>query len=337
MTQSRLLAAADNADDVAPVATGLLRTASEGVLYDAAGVNWDRALGVAGAALVDGPRVDDAAFTVGTHRVFPMGAFAGDVALDSVQDGDTGIPLMTVTRVLNAVLTDPTTITQRQRVLAAAATQSETATQYALVAAVLYGHDTAAAAASQLVKVEGESTASPNLRVSLWDGEGEADVAAPADGLVALNGVGVIGQSHLYNATNWDRERNNQDVTLLASGSDIAAGRTGAAITNYNWVGLLIALDITVVNGTGSFTTLNIQVQGPGAGNWVTIYQWTGLALVTTGTRFFQIYPGAASPGQFTQPPLQGAMPRTFRVNTVTATDGIGNNLSYECEAQFIL
>lgn len=45
-------------------------------------------------------KVDDSAFTVGTDEVVPMGALADDTATDSVDEGDVGIPRMTLDRKL---------------------------------------------------------------------------------------------------------------------------------------------------------------------------------------------------------------------------------------------
>ena len=334
----RLLAQGNDGDNVASVATGLLRTAAYNYLYDSVGANWDRALGVGGAMVVTGPLVDDAAFTAGTDRVFPMGAFADDAAVDSVDENDIGTPRMTLTRVLNVVATDPTTITQRQGVLTATGAKAENTAQWATVLAALSALDTAAGAGSQQVPLLVESTAQPNLRIGLYEAGDEAQVRTPTDAAAAANGLLVESAATLYNeaANQWDRARNNHDISALASGSDTANGRTGAAVTNYNWKGALIALSITVVNGTGSFTDLTIQAQGPDA-SWVTIYSFAALGYASTGVRFFQIYPGAASAGSFARQPFQGVLPRTFRVNTVTATDAVGNNLTYEVELQGIL
>ena len=43
-------------------------------------------------------RVDDAAFTPGTHLVLPIGALADETTPDSVDEGDTGAPAMTLDR-----------------------------------------------------------------------------------------------------------------------------------------------------------------------------------------------------------------------------------------------
>lgn len=51
-----------------------------------------------GATVVAGDKVDDAAFTPGTDRVVPNGLFADETSTDSVDEGDIGIPRMTLDR-----------------------------------------------------------------------------------------------------------------------------------------------------------------------------------------------------------------------------------------------
>src|SRR5687767_9016234 len=48
---------------------------------------------------------DDAAFTLGTSPVVPIGALADESAPDSVDEGDVGIPRMTLNRLLRTVPT----------------------------------------------------------------------------------------------------------------------------------------------------------------------------------------------------------------------------------------
>lgn len=59
-----------------------------------------------GALLIIGPNADDAAFTPGTSKVFPMGAFADETGPDSVNEGDIGAPRMSLNRILFGTLRD---------------------------------------------------------------------------------------------------------------------------------------------------------------------------------------------------------------------------------------
>ena len=114
--EEALLSQANNADNVATVAAGVLPVNAYQMLWDAAGGNWDRAQGSGGALIVTSGLVDDSAFGIATDRVFPSGALFDDVASDTVDEGDVGIFRMTANRLLMAVLADPTTPTQRQAV-----------------------------------------------------------------------------------------------------------------------------------------------------------------------------------------------------------------------------
>jgi hypothetical protein len=59
--------------------------------------------------LIDDPVfADDAAFTVGTSKVHAIGALADETSTDSVDEGDVGIPRMTLTRLLRVVQTPHT-------------------------------------------------------------------------------------------------------------------------------------------------------------------------------------------------------------------------------------
>jgi hypothetical protein len=62
--------------------------------------------------------VDDAAFTPATSKVAAIGMFADETAPDSVNEGDIGIPRMTLDRKQLMVIVDPTTDTQRLAITA---------------------------------------------------------------------------------------------------------------------------------------------------------------------------------------------------------------------------
>jgi len=89
-----------------------LTNASDSVLIyantakDGSGTNYvplvdtDGHLQVDVLSLVNGEKLDDAAFTVGTDKVSPIGAMADEAAPDSVDEGDAGIVRMTLDRKL---------------------------------------------------------------------------------------------------------------------------------------------------------------------------------------------------------------------------------------------
>lgn len=76
-------------------------------------VNADGAVYVTGSFSADNVLVDDAAFTVGTSSVGAVGMLADETTPDSVDEGDIGIPRMTLDRKQLNVLVDATTDSQR--------------------------------------------------------------------------------------------------------------------------------------------------------------------------------------------------------------------------------
>jgi hypothetical protein len=91
-----------------------------------------------------------------------------------------------------------------------------------------------------------------------------------------------------YNGATWDRQRNNVDVTLLASASRTTT-QTSADITTYNAAGIHVVLDMTVV-GTGS-VTVSINGKDSVSGKFYTIL--AGAAVTTNSTNVYKIFPGA--------------------------------------------
>jgi hypothetical protein len=84
-----------NADSQARLVAGYDGTNAQILLTDTSG----RLVTVGGGGItVD--LADDAAFTVGTSRVVPMGAMADETGTDSVDEGDIGVPRMTLDRKL---------------------------------------------------------------------------------------------------------------------------------------------------------------------------------------------------------------------------------------------
>lgn len=71
---------------------GTVRVASGGIASGAIASG-----AIATGAIVDA-RADDSAFTVATSRVFPNGLMADETATDSVDEGDVGVPRMTLDR-----------------------------------------------------------------------------------------------------------------------------------------------------------------------------------------------------------------------------------------------
>lgn len=100
----------------------------------------------------------------------------------------------------------------------------------------------------------------------------------------------VADYLRLFNGTNYDRARNNLDLTVLAS-----AARTTAqdvAITNFNWSKLRIIVNVTANPGAGGLTP-QLQQKDPISGAVVSI--GTAAAAITGNGMFvYDYYPGAA-------------------------------------------
>jgi hypothetical protein len=108
-----------------------------------------------------------------------------------------------------------------------------------------------------------------------------------------------------------------QEAIALPSVARTAAA-TGATLLNQGARGILLLVDITAVGGSpGSITSVNVQALI--CTSWKTVYAFTGLTLNSISQAAFCIYPGAASAGSWQAAPLQGPIPRHFRVTTTHA------------------
>jgi hypothetical protein len=139
---------------------------------------------------------------------------------------------------------------------------------------------------------------------------------------------GLIGYSRtqIYNDTTafWERQRNNEDVTFLTSASRTTT-QTQADQVNYNWRGIKVVLDMTVV-GTGS-VTLTIQGKDAISGKYFTLL--AGAAVVGNSTNIYTVFPGAPVT---TNVSANDFVPRTFRLlvtanNANAATYSVGYSL----------
>jgi hypothetical protein len=136
---------------------------------------------------------------------------------------------------------------------------------------------------------------------------------------------GTLGGSWLYNGATWDRQRNNTDVTLLAS-----AARTGTPAkvdqTNYNARGIQVVIDVTAVTATPAIT-VTIQGKDAASGKYYTILASTAIATVTTTV--LRVYPGGVVAANAS---ANDVIPRTFAIDCVhgdadSATYTVGYSL----------
>ena len=131
-------------------------------------------------------------------------------------------------------------------------------------------------------------TALGGVAVQIFDGAGEGpvDVSGEADALGGVTALRVHNSNLLYNGATYDRERNNVDATLLASAARTTT-QTSADIVNYNGVGIVVTLDMTVV-GTGS-VTVTINYKDPASGKYILLL--SGAAITTNSTNKYVVHP----------------------------------------------
>ncbi len=153
------------------------------------------------------------------------------------------------------------------------------------------------------------------------------------DGAAAA-GIQAMGPM-LYNGATFDMERNNQSFVALASLTDTANGRTSADFKSYNARGIVLLLDITARNGTGSMSAIALYGKTSG-GNYRAYANFQALGFNSVRVANFAIYPGVTQSGAFYA--VQGVpIPPVFRIQTVCATDGAGNNLVYTVDCQLLV
>ena len=135
---------------------------------------------------------------------------------------------------------------------------------------------------------------------------------------------------HLFNGTTWDRHRNNEEITVLASAARTAQADS-ADLTNFNSKGILLTVNVSVDPGTASITP-NIQSKDPVSGNYSII--WTAAAaLVGTGTTTYLIYPGVIAADFDGTEAVSIALPRTWRFRMTVAD---AESMTYSVGASYL-
>lgn len=167
-----------------------------------------------------------------------------------------------------------------------------------------------------------------------WDRVQIKDLSG--DGL-GTSQLGLITQAvpRLFNGTNLDRARNNQELTLLAS-ADTTVNRASADVTNHNARGVILHLNVTAVPGGDAFT-LSINMKNPVTGAYD--MAWYSPSYTTTGQRLFLFYPGLDGGGtalngvHFAQARSM-VLSRTWRVQTDHPASG---SFTYSVGASLIV
>lgn len=129
----------------------------------------------------------------------------------------------------------------------------------------------------------------------------------------AGNGLYYLTKPRQFNGTSWDRERNNEEATLLASAARTTT-QTSADLTNFSGQGVLIVvLDMTTV-GTAS-VTVSIDGKDSASGKYYNLL--TGAAITTISTNRYRVGPSVTAVANSI---AQDYLPRIFRI-VVTANN----------------
>lgn len=133
-----------------------------------------------------------------------------------------------------------------------------------------------------------------------------------------------------FNGSTWDRQRNNEEVTLLASAARTAQ-TDSTDQTNFNAKGIMIILDITI-DAVSVGLTPSILMKDPVSGKDVII--WTAAAAATAvGTDIYLIYPGVLAADFNGTEAVSIALPRTWVLRIAVAD---ADEATYSVGASYI-
>lgn len=167
-----------------------------------------------------------------------------------------------------------------------------------------------------------ESGSIRNIRMGIWQSTNQAAVNAAADGILAsVPSLATQARQMAYNGTTWDLERNNFELTLLASAARTTTTASADQI-NYNGRSLLVLVNVSNA-GTGSIL-LSLHTKDPISGSYFTF--WTAAAALTANGTYAYYFADGATGGNFTEIRALGLAARTFRVNV---THNNANSITY--------
>jgi len=174
-------------------------------------------------------------------------------------------------------------------------------------------------------KALAESSANPNLRVTLYSAGAKIDTgdstsdARPAVYTALFSNV----YGYLFNGSSWDRWRNNTEVTVLPMGTRTTSGNSAEQI-NYNAKGVMVFLYVSAVSGSfaaGEGLRLRVETRDPASGIWRRLIDYIG-PYTTTGLWNILIYPAATDTAGMIDSENDIPLPRRWRVGyTITGTN----------------
>lgn len=156
-----------------------------------------------------------------------------------------------------------------------------------------------------------------------------ANSDASADGVAAsTRRLGVGAEAKEFNATTWDRRRNNAETSPFASAARTATTNS-ADQTNYNARGVKLHLTITAVSGTAP--TLDVKLQAKIAGIYIDIASAAFTQKSGTGDDELTVYPGIAETANES---VSDIIPRTWRA--VATIGGTSPSFTFQLDISYV-
>lgn len=137
-----------------------------------------------------------------------------------------------------------------------------------------------------------------------------------SQGSVGATLMGTVNRNELFNGALWDRARNNQQTTPLASAVRTATTNSADQI-NHNGRGVHVIINVTVAPGAQTLTPI---IQGFDVASGLYYDILTGTAISATGTTVLKVYPGINGLAGAAAPDI---VSRTWRVRVVHSAGGI--------------
>ena len=167
---------------------------------------------------------------------------------------------------------------------------------------------------------------SGQVRATLYSSTGTAvQVTTPGDAIAGSTpGFATTSLGHLYDpgGAAWNRERNNHELTLLASAARTTT-QTSADLVSYNATTLQVVIDITAF--TAGSLTITVDMKDTASGKYINML--TSAALAAAATTRLRIGPDVAAVANLS---AVDYLPRVFRiVATVGSADSITYSIGY--------
>jgi len=137
----------------------------------------------------------------------------------------------------------------------------------------------------------------------------------------------VMPFPYLFNGTNWDRQRNNHEVTVLASAARTAS-TSSADQTNYNARGVMVNVRVTAITDTPSVTA-KIEGKDTASTSYFTILE--SAAIAATGLTTLTVYPGITAAANVSASHI---VPRLWRI---TVTNADSDPITYSLSANYVV